>query len=122
MLFGDNTLRNVSQMALICYQTIGPKTVNTITTLLTLGSPMSAGAWISWAMREPVSACRSVSLRGHDVAAALNRIGVQRGLPKTITCDHGPKFTGRAMDLWAYRNGVKFNLTRPRRANRRCLY
>ena len=45
MLFGDNTLRNVSQMALICYRATRSKTVNTITTLLSLGEQISEQLW-----------------------------------------------------------------------------
>jgi putative transposase len=52
-------------------------------------------------------------LQGKDVAAVLTRIGLQRGLPETITCDNGSEFTGRSMDRWAYRNGVKLDFTRP---------
>ena len=47
------------------------------------------------------------------MAAILTRLGVYRGLPTTITCDHGTEFTSRALDHWAYRNRVKIDFTRP---------
>ena len=28
-------------------------------------------------------------------------------------CDNGSEFTSQAMDLWAYRNGVKIDFSRP---------
>jgi transposase InsO family protein len=61
------------------------------------------------------------SLRGRDVAAALNRIGVQRGLPETITCDNGSEFTGRAMISGLTETAS--NSTSPdRKANRQCSH
>ncbi len=33
--------------------------------------------------------------------------------PKTITVDNGPEFTSRAMDQWAYLNGVVLDFSRP---------
>lgn len=53
------------------------------------------------------------SLRGVDVARVLTRLGLERGLPEEITCDHGSEFTSRVMDPWAYQNRVKLDFTRP---------
>src|ERR1035441_4091344 len=53
------------------------------------------------------------SLRGEDVVRVLNRLKEQRGLPKMLFCDNGSEFTGQLMDLWAYRNGVKIDFSRP---------
>jgi len=36
-----------------------------------------------------------------------------RGLPRAIRTDQGPEFTGRALDQWAYRNGVPLKLIAP---------
>jgi putative transposase len=47
------------------------------------------------------------------VASVLERLGELRGLPEVITVDNGPEFAGRALDEWAYRNGVKLNFIRP---------
>jgi putative transposase len=53
------------------------------------------------------------SLGGARVVQVLERLGESRGLPETITLDNGPEFTGRALDEWAYRKGIKLNHIRP---------
>jgi putative transposase len=53
------------------------------------------------------------SLGGARVVGILERLAETRGLPEAITTDNGPEFTGRVMDEWAYRNGVKLNFIRP---------
>jgi len=45
------------------------------------------------------------------VAATLNRLADLRGLPQSITVDHGPDFEGRVLDAWAYARGVRLTLT-----------
>lgn len=56
-----------------------------------------------------------VSITGRRVAAVLDRLKIIHGLPDVITVDQGPEFTSRALDEWAYRNGVKLDFTRPGR-------
>lgn len=53
------------------------------------------------------------SLGGARVVSVLDRLAETRELPNVITTDNGPEFTGRALDEWAYRNGVKLNFIRP---------
>ncbi|MFC1962393.1 IS3 family transposase [Chloroflexota bacterium] len=53
------------------------------------------------------------SLGGRRVVGVLNRLAEKRGLPEVITPDNGPEFTGRVLDEWAYRKGVKLNFIRP---------
>lgn len=53
------------------------------------------------------------SLKGTDVVRVLSRIGSQRALTKTLYCDNGTEFTSQAVDLWAYRAGVKIDFSRP---------
>lgn len=53
------------------------------------------------------------SLGGNRVVRVLERLKETRGLPEVITVDNGPEFTGKALDEWAYRNGVKLNFIRP---------
>lgn len=36
-----------------------------------------------------------------------------RGLPKAITVDNGSEFYSKALDSWAYRNGVQLDFIRP---------
>ena len=52
-------------------------------------------------------------LKGEDVVLALNRIKIQRGVPKFVYCDNGSEFSSQAMDLWAYQNGVRMAFSRP---------
>jgi putative transposase len=50
----------------------------------------------------------------HDqLADGLSRVAEQRGLPRSITVDHGTEFTSKALDEWAYQNGVLLDFTRP---------
>jgi len=43
----------------------------------------------------------------------LNRLKARRGVPQMVFCDNGSEFTGQMMDLWAYRNAVKIDFSRP---------
>ena len=43
----------------------------------------------------------------------LNRLKYEGRVPKLLFCDNGSEFTSQAMDLWAYRNGVKIDFSRP---------
>jgi putative transposase len=53
------------------------------------------------------------SINGRRVVAVLERLADLRGLPLSITVDHGPEFEGRVLDEWAYRRGVTLNFIRP---------
>jgi putative transposase len=53
------------------------------------------------------------SLTGAKVAAALDRAAIRHGLPRSITVDNGSEFFSKAMDTWAYRNGVRLDFIRP---------
>jgi putative transposase len=53
------------------------------------------------------------SLPGSRVVAVLARLRDLRGLPKSITVDHGPEFEGRILDAWAYQNEVDLAFIRP---------
>lgn len=63
--------------------------------------------------REAVAIDAGQRRRGDDVVRTLNRLKSCRGVPKVLLCDHGSAFTSQAMDLWAYRNGVKIDFSRP---------
>jgi putative transposase len=47
------------------------------------------------------------------VVSALEWIAQARGLPEKILCDNGPEFVSRALDAWAYANGVSLDFSRP---------
>jgi putative transposase len=54
-----------------------------------------------------------LSLPGARVTQVLDRLAGRRGLPRSIRVDNGPEFTGRALDEWAHRRGVKLEFIRP---------
>lgn len=53
------------------------------------------------------------SITGTRVAAVLDRLADYRGLPASITVDHGPEFEGRVLDTWAYLHSVRLSFIRP---------
>jgi len=53
------------------------------------------------------------SLTGKHVTQVLDRASALHGLPKAICVDNGPEFSGRELDAWAYRRGVKLCFSRP---------
>jgi putative transposase len=63
--------------------------------------------------RECIAIEVDTSLPGTRVVAVLERLRDLRGLPKSITVDHGPEFEGRILDAWAYKNGVDLAFIRP---------
>jgi len=63
--------------------------------------------------RECVALEVATTFRRSDVAQVLTRVGIERGLPRTITVDNGTEFTSKALDHWAYRNQLKLDYTRP---------
>jgi putative transposase len=52
------------------------------------------------------------SLTGQDVAASLERLRFERGLPQRIYCDNGTEFVSAVMDLWAHANQVVLDFSR----------
>ena len=53
------------------------------------------------------------SLTGQDVVRVLRRLAKQVGLSEVIFVDNGTEFTSKAVDQWAYENGVKLDFSRP---------
>jgi putative transposase len=49
------------------------------------------------------------SLPGERVSQVLERLVFLRGKPDAIVVDNGPEFTGRAMDAWAFSQGIKLD-------------
>lgn len=54
-----------------------------------------------------------VSLTGERVVAILERLKGTIGRPERIAIDNGPEFISKALDAWAYRNGVQLEFSRP---------
>jgi putative transposase len=63
--------------------------------------------------RECLTLFADNALSGEKVAIALDKIVVLRGAPGSITVDNGTEFASKAMDLWAYKNGVHLDFIRP---------
>lgn len=63
--------------------------------------------------RESLAIHVGPSLPGSVVTAVLDQIASQRGYPRSVLSDNGPEFTGRAMDQWAYTNGVALEFIAP---------
>jgi putative transposase len=60
--------------------------------------------------KEAVDIVVDHTISGDYVTRALDQAARFRGLPRAIRTDQGPEFTGRALDQWAYRNGVDLKL------------
>ncbi len=54
-----------------------------------------------------------VSLTGARVVAVLERLRRTAGMPERIAIDNGPEFISKALDAWAYGNGVQLEFSRP---------
>jgi putative transposase len=63
--------------------------------------------------RESLAIDVGQSLKGEDVAGALNRIAERRGLPRTIKTDNGSEFVSKVMDKWACERGEELDFSRP---------
>jgi putative transposase len=54
-----------------------------------------------------------VSLTGERVVGLLERLQRTTGTPERIAIDNGPEFISKALDAWAYCNGVQLEFSRP---------
>jgi len=63
--------------------------------------------------RECLAAEVDTSLTGARVVRVLERLRELRGLPQILVMDNGPEFAGRAVDVWAYEQGVKLHFIEP---------
>lgn len=53
------------------------------------------------------------SLTGERVVALLEGLRATSGVPPRIAVDNGPEFVSKALDAWAYQNGVQLEFSRP---------
>jgi putative transposase len=56
--------------------------------------------------REALAINVDQGLKGEQVVEVMTRISSIRGAPRTIRVDKGPEFISKALDRWAYANGV----------------
>lgn len=62
--------------------------------------------------REALAIDVDQGIKGEQVVEAMARISSIRGAPKTIRVDNGPEFILKALDRWAYENGVTLDFSR----------
>jgi putative transposase len=67
--------------------------------------------------RECVAIEVDTSITGTRVKAVLERLADNRGLPRSITVDHGPEFEGQVLDARVYEWQVKLSFIRPGKPN-----
>jgi putative transposase len=65
-----------------------------------------------WRRRSPLLR-PGLSIRGQDVADALDRVAMTTPLPRSITGDHGTECMSRALEAWASQRGGQLDFTRP---------
>lgn len=63
--------------------------------------------------REALAIDVNYRLTSEHVVAALERLRFERGTPEILSVDNGSEFTSRALEHWAYINGVKIHFIRP---------
>ena len=63
--------------------------------------------------RECLTIHADQSIKGTDVVELLDELVEGRGVPNAIRVDNGPEFISKALDLWAYENGVTLDFSRP---------
>ena len=63
--------------------------------------------------RESLACYVAPRITGEDVVRVLDLLIQKRSKPDRIQVDNGTEFTSKAMDLWAYLNGVKLDFSRP---------
>lgn len=73
------------------------------------------------ATREALAIEVDTSLPGPRVVRVLDRLVAHRHGPRRIVLDNGPEFTSRAVDQWAYDNGVELAFIRPGKPMENCF-
>jgi len=69
------------------------------------------------ATTEAVAIVPARALGGLPVTRVLDRLAVERGLPRALRTDNGPEFCGRTMLTWAHERGVTLRLIEPGKPN-----
>jgi putative transposase len=57
------------------------------------------------------------SIGGYRVVQVLERVVAERGRPAILVMDNGPEFVGRALDSWAYAQGIQLHFIEPSKPN-----
>ncbi len=81
------------------------------------GRPFRVLTVVDEGTRESPALVAARSLTGERVVSVLEHLAGVRGLPRTISVDHGTEFTSRALDAWAEQRGVTLDFIRPGKPN-----
>jgi putative transposase len=63
--------------------------------------------------REGLAVEVEFSMPARRVVEWLERVADERGYPELIVIDNGTEFTSKALDAWAFKNGVELHFIRP---------
>ena len=81
------------------------------------GHTIKCLAIVDDATHEAVALVPEHTIGGDHLTRILDGICSQRGKPAMIRSDNGAEFTGKAMLIWAHRNGVELRLIEPGKPN-----
>lgn len=81
------------------------------------GRVLKCLAIVDDATTEAVAVVPARALGGLPVTRVLDRLAIERGLPKMLRTDNGLEFCGRAMLTWAHDRGVTLRLIEPGKPN-----
>ena len=81
------------------------------------GRSMKCLAIVDDATTESVAIEPEHAFCGAHVTRVLERISIERGLPRIIRTDNGKEFTGKAMLTWAHERGITLKLIDPGKPN-----
>jgi putative transposase len=77
------------------------------------GRRLRALTFVDAFTREALAIDVDQGIKGEQVVEPMMRIASLRGAPRTIRVDNGPEFISKALDRWAYENGVTLDFSRP---------
>jgi putative transposase len=81
------------------------------------GRVLKCLAIVDDATTEAIAVVPARALGGLPVTRILDRLAIERGLPKVLRTDNGLEFCGRAMLTWAHGRGVTLRLIEPGKPN-----
>lgn len=81
------------------------------------GRVLKCLAIVDDATHEAVAVIPEHAIGGEHLTRLLDEVCARRGKPAIIRTDNGKEFTGKAMLIWAHRNGVALRLIDPGKPN-----
>lgn len=71
--------------------------------------------------REALAMDVAQSITGERVVRVLDQVVEERGKPSVIVVDNSPEFTSRALDAWAYGQGIQLHFIQPGKPVQNCF-